>query len=544
MGRLLELLPKGNNLDGEAFRRRHRLLCVVLAAHALLLVIVGLAARVPAPALVLTPVLPIALAAVGWALRAHRRPAASVVTLGLVGCSIALVVLSHGSIEAHFHFFVIIGFIALYQDWVPFAWDVGLTVLSHGLGTTLAADLIFNHPAAQANPWLWSGIHGVAVLGACVGLVIFWRITEDEQTAREESERTLLTHEIEHRRFTSDMLVNLARRNQSMLHRQLEIINRLEEEEQDADALADLFALDHLATRVRRNAESLLVLSGEQPPRLWSTPVPLADVVRAAIAETEDLDRVTFEIGDRHAVSGACVADLTHLLAELIENAVRFSPPDSTVVLRARPNRRAEGGQVLTIEDWGVGMPLDRLAEANELLATPREVDVPAAQRLGFHVVGRLARRHGVSVVLTATPGSGITAVVMLPRVLFEPGPEDAPAELAGRSVATVGRPLAGFGAAPQGRGGPAGSAPRAAVLDDPWKGWWDTPIELPAPRTAGVGPTGLTRRVPQASLSPELRRQTAIVTTPAPLPDPDAARALSRYQQARRAALDLEGDA
>jgi Histidine kinase-, DNA gyrase B-, and HSP90-like ATPase len=147
--------------------------------------------------------------------------------------------------------------------------------------------------------------------------------------------------------------------------------------------------------------------------------------VRAAIAETEDLDRVVFAIDDRIAVSGSAVADLTHLLAELTENAVRFSPPDTAVTIRARPDRRDEGGYLLTIEDWGVGMPAGDIIAANELLASPREVDLAVAQRLGFHVVARLAARHGISVSLGNTPGSGVTAVVALPAALFAAAPTE-----------------------------------------------------------------------------------------------------------------------
>ena len=353
-------------------------------------------------------------------------------------CSIALVLLTSGSIEAHFHFFIIIGFIALYQDWVPFLWNVAFTTISHGVGTIWLGGQIFNHPAAQAHPWLWSFVHGVAVLFACIGMVIFWRITEDEQAKKEELGRQLITAdaEIGRRKFTSEMLVNLARRNQSMLYRQLDIINELENREQDPDALADLFRLDHLATRVRRNAESLLVLAGQQAPRTWSEPVPLRDVIRAAIAETEDLDRVVFAVDDRIAVSGTAIADLTHLLAELTENAVRFSPPATAVTIRVRPNRRDEGGHLLTVEDWGVGMPADDLAEANQLLAHPGDLDLAVAQRLGFHVVARLAARHGIAVSLTATPGSGITAVVVLPASLFtQTAPPGAVAPLPGATA-------------------------------------------------------------------------------------------------------------
>jgi signal transduction histidine kinase len=426
VSRLLAYLPRGNTLDDKSWQRRHKLLQWVLLIHVPAMAALGAVLGVAPLIIGYTLIGPVVFLVLGYVLRT-RRLASFATTGGLVFCSIGLVVLTSGSIEAHFHFFIIIGFIALYQDWVPFLWNVAFTVLSHGLGTLWISNLIFNHPAAQAHPWLWSIIHGVAVLLACVGMVIFWRITEEEQTEKEALGRRLITAdaEIGRRRFTSEMLVNLARRNQSMLYRQLEIINQLEEKERDPDALSNLFTLDHLATRVRRNAESLLVLAGEQPPRTWSAPVPLRDVVRAAIAETEDLDRVVFAIDDRIAVSGSAVADLTHLVAELTENAVRFSPPDTAVTIRARPDRRDEGGFLLTIEDWGVGMPPADLEAANELLASPREVDLAVAQRLGFHVVARLAARHGISVSLGNTPGSGVTAVVALPAALFAAAPAE-----------------------------------------------------------------------------------------------------------------------
>ena len=436
-------------------------------------------------------------------------------------CSIALVLLTSGSIEAHFHFFIIIGFIALYQDWVPFLWNVAFTTISHGVGTIWLGGQIFNHPAAQAHPWLWSFVHGVAVLFACVGMVIFWRITEDEQIEKEELGRQLITAdaEIGRRKFTSEMLVNLARRNQSMLYRQLDIINELENREQDPDALADLFKLDHLATRVRRNAESLLVLAGQQAPRTWSEPVPLRDVIRAAIAETEDLDRVVFAVDDRIAVSGTAIADLTHLLAELTENAVRFSPPATAVTIRVRPNRRDEGGHLLTVEDWGVGMPADDLAEANQLLAHPGDLDLAVAQRLGFHVVARLATRHGIAVSLTATPGSGITAVVVLPASLFTqtvpPGAGRAaagrdrvrrPADERRRSVRPERRRRAGRLRPSAGGTEPGHTVERRVDAARPgvpeqdtgptgpdgrWRGWWSPETQAAADGPSGFGSTG-----------------------------------------------------
>jgi signal transduction histidine kinase len=533
MTRLWDYLPRGNTLGAGTWRRRHRLLQWVLLLHVPGLLVLGFALGNSPAVIGYSLIAPVAGLVLGY-LVPRRRPASFFITGGLVFCSAALVVLTSGAIEAHFHFFIIIGFIALYQDWVPFLWNVTFTVLSHSIGTIWLGELIFAHPAGQANPWLWSSIHGLGVLAACVGMVIFWRITEDEQTEKEALGRQLVTAdaEIGRRRFTSDMLVNLARRNQSMLYRQLDIINQLEDREQDPDALSELFKLDHLATRVRRNAESLLVLAGEQPPRTWSQPVALRDVVRAAIAETEDLDRVAFSVNDDIALLGNPVADLTHLLAELTENAVRFSPPDTAVAIRARPDRRQEGGHLLTVEDEGVGMPPEDLAAANELLATPREIDLAVAQRLGFHVVARLAARHGIAVSLSVTPGSGVTAVVALPPGLFapsqaatsgQPAPavpivadalRSAPGEAGSRTVrfhadaaapGTDGRPgrveagSAGGGrrerVRPAGvRGGPGDGVawvppqepppfaePAAASGSDAgWRGWWD-PEAVPA---------------------------------------------------------------
>ena len=214
--------------------------------------------------------------------------------------------------------------------------------------------------------------------------MLFWRVTEDEQNQKDGLTRKLADAEIGRRRFTSDLLVNLARRNQSLLYRQLEIINQLEESERDPDALAELFRLDHLATRVRRNAENLLVLSGEQPPRVWSQPVPLRDVVRAAIAETEDLDRVAFDDRRGPARSSAhAVTDVTHLLAELTENAVRFSPPDTAVTVRGRRDPRGGRGQLLTVEDWGVGMDAGR-ARGREHAPAPTRPRSTCRSRSGW----------------------------------------------------------------------------------------------------------------------------------------------------------------
>jgi signal transduction histidine kinase len=436
---VLDYLPKGNTLSDKEWHRRHRLLQWVLAAHLPALFVFGVARGFAPSDVAEALALPLACLIIGHLMRS-RRLAASFITLGLVYCSAALVGFSNGAIEAHFHFFIIIGFIALYQDWVPFLLNIVFTVLSHGIGSSFVPDLMFNHASAQQHPWQWSLIHGAAVLAASVGVVLFWKNTEDEQNRSLRLTKQLTDAEISRRRFTSELLVNLARRNQNLLYRQLDLLNDLEDKERDPDALADLFRLDHLATRIRRNAENLLVLSGDEAPRTWREPVALADVMRAAIAEIEDLDRVDESVDETLAVSGRSVADLTHLFAELLENAVHFSPPGVTVVVRSRPMPSSAGTQLVTIEDWGVGMTPAELAEANEILRRPREVDLSVSQRLGLHVVARLAQRYGIGVELTGTPGGGVTAVATLPPSVFE------------RSVELVGAAAGRAGGADPGR--------------------------------------------------------------------------------------------
>ncbi len=387
MSAVLDYLPKGNTLSDEEWHRRHRLLQWLLAAHLPALFVFGVLRGFAPNDVAETLALPLACLLIGHLMRS-RRLAASFITLGLVYCSAALVGFSDGAIEAHFHFFIIIGFIALYQDWVPF-------LLEHRVHGAQPRDRVQLRAGPDVQPHLGPaapvGSGRSSTASPCWPPASAWCCSG--RTPRTSSSRSLrLTKqladaEISRRRFTSDLLVNLARRNQNLLYRQLDLLNDLEEKERDPDALADLFRLDHLATRIRRNAESLLVLSGEESPRTWREPVRLADVVRAAIAEIEDLDRVDDAVDETLAVSGRSVADLTHLFAELLENAVHFSPPGVTVVVRSRPLPSSAGTQLVTIEDWGVGMTPGELAEANEILRRPREVDLSVSQRLGLHVV-------------------------------------------------------------------------------------------------------------------------------------------------------------
>jgi signal transduction histidine kinase len=217
------------------------------------------------------------------------------------------------------------------------------------------------------------------------------------------------------RKGIGDIFINLARRNQTLLDRQIEFIDQLEANEEDADQLDNLFKLDHLATRMRRNAESLLVLAGAEPPRRRGRPVALADVVRVAIGEVEDFARISLLALDDVTVGGNVAVDLAHLLSELMENATHFSPPDTTVEI---VGHRAEDGYTLSVSDQGIGMSSDQLAEANTQLARPPLVGLALSRSLGFIVIGRLASRFSVAVRLTSSPSGGVTALVTLPPEL------------------------------------------------------------------------------------------------------------------------------
>jgi anti-sigma regulatory factor (Ser/Thr protein kinase) len=217
------------------------------------------------------------------------------------------------------------------------------------------------------------------------------------------------------------VFVSLGRRNQSLLHRQLRLIDALEQKASNPAALADLFALDHLTTRMRRHAESLTILSGASAGRTWNEPVAVIDVIRAAIAEVEDYKRVTVRTRAEEAVKAAAVADMIHLLAELIENATLFSPSTTRVEVRAE---RVANGFAIEIEDRGLGIAPDQLSDLNAQLAAPPDFDLADADRLGLFVGGRLAARHGVRVSLRPSPYDGTTAIVLMPSGLVVAAPE------------------------------------------------------------------------------------------------------------------------
>jgi signal transduction histidine kinase len=221
----------------------------------------------------------------------------------------------------------------------------------------------------------------------------------------------LAAHEARLRGNLSAMFVNLSRRSQMLAERQLGIIDSLEQSEQDADRLSGLFRLDHLATRMRRNSENLLVLGGHEDPRKWSQPVPLLDVVRAAISEIEQYDRIAVNVQPGVVITGRAASDVVHLAAELIENATAFS--SAQVLVTA--GMLNSGGALIEITDEGLGIAEDELARANWRLDHPPVIDVGVSRRMGLFVVGRLAARHGVRVRLKHAQPRGLSALVWLP---------------------------------------------------------------------------------------------------------------------------------
>jgi signal transduction histidine kinase len=335
--------------------------------------------------------------------------------------------------------------------------------------------------------------------------------------------------EVRLRKGINKVFLNLAWRNQSLLHRQLAMLDTMEKQARDPDVLDDLFALDHLTTRMRRHAEGLAILSGAAPARGWHNPVGIKDILRAAVAEVEDYTRVVVEAATPTALDGAIVADTTHLLAELMDNATAFSPPTTQVQVRGE---LVAHGYAIEIEDRGIGLNDDELAEANERLENPPEFDLLDSDRLGLFIVGKLATRHGIRVTLGVSPYGGARAVVLIPPALvagdqgfeYDDAWSEQPAvDPAWRAVVEV--------EAPADPPPPSLSAPRelaAPVGGGQWAddtGWPDDQTALPAPDWAASGWAGediqtpyegwtdddapeLPRRVRQANLAPQLRKE------------------------------------
>ncbi|MEV0909994.1 sensor histidine kinase [Streptomyces hokutonensis] len=318
----------------------------------------------------------------------------------------------------------------------------------------------------------------------------------------------------------SGVFVNLARRSQVLVHRQLSLLDSMERRSEDPNELSDLFRLDHLTTRMRRHAESLIILSGAAPGRAWRMPVLLTNVVRAAVSEVEDYARVEVRQLPEASVLGTAVADLTHLLAEIVENAAQFSPPHTRVRVTGEP---VGNGYAVEVEDRGLGMGPETLAEANRRIEQSEALDLFDSDRLGLFVVSRLAARHGIKVHLRTSPYGGTTAVVLLPTALLHGGAAERSPRAAvddgqravEREYARVPSPPPQQDAVPAPADRPAlASPPRASA--EPANGTPPpgvTTLRLHRPPEDTEGPEDgddLPRRVRQANLAPQLREQPA----------------------------------
>ncbi|MDF2268245.1 nitrate- and nitrite sensing domain-containing protein [Streptomyces coacervatus] len=314
----------------------------------------------------------------------------------------------------------------------------------------------------------------------------------------------------------SGVFVNLARRSQVLVHRQLSLLDSMERRSDDPNELSDLFRLDHLTTRMRRHAESLIILSGAAPGRAWRMPVSLTNVVRAAVSEVEDYARVEVRQLPGASVIGSAVADLTHLLAEIVENAAQFSPPHTRVRITGEP---VGNGYVVEVEDRGLGMGTETLAEANRRIEQSEALDLFDSDRLGLFVVSRLAARHGIKVHLRTSPYGGTTAVVLLPTALLHGGAaERSPSETAELRRPTEREYARVPGATPQQESVPATTERPALVAHAPAavETTPDTPppgvttLRLHRPPEDTEETDDLPRRVRQASLAPQLRERRA----------------------------------
>ncbi|MFB4283834.1 nitrate- and nitrite sensing domain-containing protein [Nonomuraea sp. MTCD27] len=334
------------------------------------------------------------------------------------------------------------------------------------------------------------------------------------------------------REGVSEALRNLARRSQSLLQRQLKLLDEMQRQTEEPEALERLFKLDHLTTRMRRHAEGLVLLSGGAAGRRWRGVIPMEDVLSGAAAQVEEYTRVRVYPMPECGVSGAAVADLMHLFAELIENATTFSSPSNEVAVHGEMVGR---GFAVEVEDRGLGMDEETRRAINERLASPPEFDPSQTERLGFAVVGMLAARHGVRVTLKPSPYGGTTAIVLIPATLVEPlATPVQPLEFESVSVSVVRTDTTGPGELPRrvrtSKRAPAngnGNVPQPALQqDDP------TPQQqLPRrERTQGLPqrdrPTGLPQRERQAGL-PQRLKQAPPPVSPAEERSPEETRAL-----------------
>jgi signal transduction histidine kinase len=352
----------------------------------------------------------------------------------------------------------------------------------------------------------------------------------------------------------NDMFVNLSRRSQTLVERQIRLIDDLEQDETDSERLASLFQLDHLATRMRRNSENLLVLGGQEVTKRWTHAVAIVDVLRAAISEIEQYGRVILNVQSGISVRRYAVNDMVHLLSELVENATSFSPAESQVNVSGR--LLSSGGVLLEITDHGVGMSDEEIANTNWRLDNPPVVDVAVSRRMGLFVVARLAARHSIRVRLRNAPAGGLTALVWLPDevISYEGAASPPPARpdvMTAQHLAELDRvepqlvePQSGHGAASGNslpifeavesdwfrRRIPSGSIPAEAharngdIWTSPADEGWRAAEAVDEPVHGADTAAGLPRRLPMANLVPGSADR-GTVSRPASTPSPSQAR-------------------
>ncbi|MGW0431077.1 nitrate- and nitrite sensing domain-containing protein [Micromonospora sp. NPDC003197] len=299
------------------------------------------------------------------------------------------------------------------------------------------------------------------------------------------------------RRGMNEVFLNIARRSQTLLHRQLALLDRMERRTEEPEELEDLFRVDHLSTRMRRHAEDLVILAGAAPGRGWRNPVPMIDVIRGAISEVEDYARVDIVTVPPAAIAGRAVGDVIHVLAELIENAASFSPPQTRVQVTGQ---MVANGYVIEVEDRGLGMTPEAIEDANRRLADPPEFDPANSARLGLFVVAQLGARHGIRVRLRPSPYGGITAVALVPGGLVTTEPPAVPPS---RSTA----PAAGEPVGPRyGAGAEDSRKARLAVVPDRQPSRSATPVLTPdgLPSRRSAAPAGASKPDPAVSPAAE----------------------------------------
>ena len=500
-----------------AFQTWHRLLRLLLILHVPLLAAFAYFREVPTAEWVPAVVLPAALVLV-TSLMGSERYRAALTALGFTWCSWLLVVWSGGAIEAHFHGLVVIGLIGLYRD--PLALGVAviaLALLPLGLGP-IAPEKVYSHAAGRSAPLVWGFIHLVAIIGAAAVPLFSWRGTREaeDDSAERATEALKERAEMQRQQEVSAVYATVARRSQTLLERQLDLIDKLESDESDPDTLQDLFSLDHLATRMNREAASMLVLAGGEPNRRVVGRPPMSEVVRAAVGEIEDYTRVDLRLADDRTVEGRAVPPLVHLLSELVENAATFSPPDSRVTVDGATS--ADGGYVVQVIDRGIGLDPPKMAQYNHLLANPRSASPGDSQRLGLEVVSRLAGRLGMPVQLAPNAeGPGSTATVVVPVGLLDA--PDATALSQARPATNLQAPstedllevddatagASGEGDRPVPEGDRAEEAPLPTMEPAP-----PVPVGIPAgerqaaaSRVAEADPAGTTAPIPTAPARP-----------------------------------------